>query len=232
MNFLELAQKVASKSGTISGIAPTTVVGQTGRLGKIVAIVNDAWQQIQNHRNAWKWMRAEFSGKETIADTARYTASAWALTRFRAWIIDDAKGYQPVSLYLQSAGVATEAPIRFIPWEQWRAQYGRGSHDANQPGEYTVSPANELCLGPTPNAVYIVAGEYRKSNQTLSANDDIPEMPADFHDLIWQYALEILAGDDEAPTAFANARTARGPMVYALERDQLPEVVIGCGPLA
>lgn len=239
MNYLQLCQKVARESGTISGTAPSAVTNQTGRLLKIVNYVNDAWLAIQNHRNAWQWMRAEFSDKVTIAGTARYTATGWDLTRFRAWVIDNpATGYQPLSLYKQSEGVSSEGPINFISWQLWRGRYGRGSPATdstyrNQPSEYSVSPALELCLGPIPDAVYVVRGEYRKSAQTLSANDDTPEMPADFHDLIVQYALELLAGHDEAPAAFANSKAAKSVIYANLEREQLPPIDAWAGgPLA
>ena len=39
-NFLALCQKTARESGTIEGVLPSTVVGQSGRLLKVVNWVN------------------------------------------------------------------------------------------------------------------------------------------------------------------------------------------------
>ena len=56
MNFLALCQKVVRDSGTISGDRPVTVTNQTGRLGKIIHFVLEAWQEIQNDRPDCQWM--------------------------------------------------------------------------------------------------------------------------------------------------------------------------------
>lgn len=230
MNFLEICKKVASDSGTISGVAPTTVVGQTGRLLKIVSYTNDAWQDIQNARNAWKWMQAEFL-KPTIANTARYTATAWSITSFADWIIDKPPVF-PTSLYLTATGVTDEGPIRFAAWDVWKSMYGRGYHAPGRPSQYSVSPALEFCLGPTPSDVFSVRGEYRTGNSVLALNADTPEMPVRFHELIVRRANELLAGHDEAATAFANSKVQKEHLWWALERDQLPVPTIGSAPLA
>lgn len=232
MNYLQICQKTARDSGTISGTAPSSVTSQSGRLLKVVNFVNDAWQDIQNARNAWLWLRAEFS-KDTIAGTARYTATAWGLARFADWIVDHrVSGRYPTSIYLKATGVADEGAISLIGWDDWKAKYGRGSQTNGRPTQYAVSPAMELCLGSVPDAVYVVNGEYRKGNQTLSANADTPEMPDRFHELIVRRALELLAGHDERPIAFADSKVKASEMYFALERDQLPGIAAGREPLA
>lgn len=237
MNFLQLSQRVAKESGTVSGDGlPSTVVGQTGRLGKIVNWTSDAWLQIQNDRNAWRWMRKEFSDKTTSAGTARYTAAAWNITDFAEWITDrDCPNYFPFSLYLQSAGVSDEGAIREIGWEEWRRKYGRGQQFTRRPTEYAISPSNELCLGSIPDATYVVNGEYRKTPQILSANEDTPECPERFHMVIVWRALMLLVKHDEAPpTVLAGAMQEHNRIMEDLERDQLIRysLRLGGGPLA
>lgn len=232
MTYLEIVQKMARESGVISGALPTTVVSQTGDLLKLVKFADDAWQAIQNHRNAWKWLRTEFA-KPTIVGTARYTATAWSLDRFADWRVDNpATGEYPTSIYVTATGVSDENEIVFIPWELWKSRYARGTQTNNRPNEYSISPAMEFCLGPIPDLVYTVNGEYRKGNQSLSANTDTPEMPARFHDVIVQYGLELFQGHDEAPLAYANAKSRHLMLAHNLERDQLPIPQIGNLPLA
>lgn len=225
--FLELAQMVARESGTVSGTLPSSVANQSGRLGKIVFWTAEAWRQIQNRRNAWLWMRGEFSGA-TTAGAARYTNASWNLTRWAKWITEP----DTVTLYKQSEGVADETPLLFMPWQLYRRTYGRGAQEQNRPRHYAISPAGEFCLGPKPDDTYVVRGEYRKSPQELTANGDIPEMPARFHDVIAWYALLLLAEHDEAELHIAVAMRRFRELMSDLERDQLPEIRIGADALA
>lgn len=237
MNYLQLCQKVARESGTVSGVAPSTVVSQTGRLLKIVNWTDDAWKWVQNEHAAWRWMRKEFS-KETTSGTKRYPPAAWSLNDFGHWLTDEiclrgvSRDYYPVSLYLTATGVADEGPIRQIDYSLWRHRYGRGSQTNQRPVSYAISPLNEFCPGPTPDATYTINGEYYRDAQSMSGNTDTPELPTRFHDVIVWRALELLAEFDEAPLAIGAARNKRNIVMSELERDQLETVEIGCGPLA
>jgi len=227
MTFLELCQMVSRESGTASGSLPSSVVGQTGRLLKIVSWTASAWTQIQNHRNAWLWMRGEFSGT-TTAPTAKYMPASWGLTRHAAWITDD----DSATIYLQSAGVADEGPLIHILWKDYRQRFGRGTQVAGKPTHYAISPAGEFCLGPIPDDVYVVNGEYRKSPQSLTANSDVPEMPARFHELVAWYGLLLLAEHDEGQIHIAMALRRYRDLIGELERDQLGTILINQEPLA
>lgn len=226
--FLQLCQSVARDSGTVSGTQPTSVTGQTGRLAKIVQFTAEAWTSIQNRRNAWNWMRAEFSGV-TIANTAEYTAAAWDITDLAEWITDDGS----ITLHDQAAGVADEGEIEVIGWDRYRRLYGRGSQTAARPIACAVKPGNgAFLLGPAPDGLYVVRGEYRTAPQVLAANGDTPNLPLRFHDIIKWRALQLLAEFDEAPTAMATAGMNFARLLGDLERDQLPMISIGGGPLA
>lgn len=226
MTFLELCQMVARESGTISGTLPTSVESQTGRLLKIVEWVDTAWRHIQNKRSAWLWMRDDFEDV-TSSGTKRYTAASWNLTRWAEWITDD----DTVTLYEQSEGVSDEGVITYLPWYEYKTLYDRGEQTNDRPLHFSISPAGEFCLGPTPDGTYVVRGQYRKSPQTLSENAEIPEMPARFHELIAWYALVLLAEHDEGQFHVAIAQRRYRDLMSELERDQLPRITIG-GPLA
>lgn len=225
--FLELCQKVARESGTVSGTLPSAVTSQTGRLAKIVYWTVEAWRQIQNLHASWLWMRDEFDSPATTAGTARYTAVSWNLTRWAEWITEP----DTVTMYLEADGVADEGLLTYIPWATYRAVYERGTQTADRPVHYSISPAKEFCLGPKPDDAYIVRGEYRKSPQTLSANTDEPEMPTRFHDLVAHYALLLLAEHDEAPMHIGVAERRKRELLDQLERDQLPKLELP-SPLA
>lgn len=227
MNFLQIAQMVARESGTVSGNLPSSVANQTGRLLKIVNWTATSWRQIQNARNAWRWMHDDFQGN-LVAGTQRYTGSSFNLTRLAEWITHD----DTVTVYKSSLGLVDERELPFLPWEHFKRMYTRGVQQQNRPLHYSISPANEFCVGPIPDDAYVVKGEYRKSPQTLVDNGDIPEMPDRFHELIAWEALLLLAEHDEANLHIAVAMRRKRELMDDLERDQLPQLHIGAGPLA
>lgn len=234
MNYLQLCQRVARESGTIAGTLPTTVTGQSGRLLKIVGWVASAWTSIQTHRGAqWQWMRKSLPTATTltIPGTACYTAASWNVPDLERWHTDRIDE-RPVSLYLHAAGVSDEGELQEVSWPDWRRKYGRGAQVPNRPIEYAISPANEMCLGPVPDAAYVVNGEYWKTPQTLAADADVPDLPSRHHELIVCRALMSLAEHDEAGDAYAAASSNFLRMMADLERDQLPVLGLGGGPLA
>jgi len=225
--FLELCQDVARESRTVSGTCPVVVTNQSGRLLNIVNWTIKAWEDIQQSRNAWLWMRKEFTGM-TSSGTARYTDASWNITDFARWITDP----EAITLYDQSTGVSDEGTLRDITWAEWRRRYGRGVQTNNKPSEYAVSPQMEFCLGGIPDGVYVVNGEYYKTAQKLTDNADIPELPIRFHQVIVHRALMYLTESDENGVGYAAAKDHFTSMMRELERDQLPQISLGGGPLA
>lgn len=219
--YLALCQKVARESGTIAGVQPSAVTGQSGRLLKVVNWVADAWEEIQNDRSTWLWMRKEFSA-DTITNTFKYTPAAWSLTNLSRWVVDPLS----VTMYKTATGVSDEGELAFMTWREWRQKYGRGTQTANRPIEFTVTPANEFAVGPKPDAAYKVLGEYFQDNEVLAADGDTPDLPARFHDAITWKALMKLAANDEAPDLLGYAQSLYAPLRHALERDQLPKITI------
>lgn len=226
--FLQLTQRASRESGTVSGDnQPSSVTNQTLRLKKIVEWVAQAWTDIQGLHTTWRWMEGEFSGSAS-AGTARYTAAAWNITRFGSWITRA----ESVTIYDPDIGVADESAMRMIGWDTWRQTYGRGEQTGAKPNEFAISPAGELCLGPIPDKTYTINGLYQKSAQTLSANTDTPECPADFHDAIVWKALMYLAEHDEGGFQAVTAQNRYADRIDALERSQLPPMRLRPCPVA
>ena len=219
--YLEISQKVFRESGTAGGNLPTAVTDQVGRQLKVVNWVADAWSEIQNDESTWLWMRKEFSNVLSIGQF-KYTAASFSLTDFSRWVTDP----RSVTMYLTATGVSDEGELNFIPWEHWRLKYGRGSQTANRPIEYTITPALEFAVGPKPDLVYTVLGEYYQGNQTLAADGDTPNCPARFHDVITWKALMKMSWADEDQDGVRYAESMLKPLRFALERDQLPKMEI------
>lgn len=227
MTYLELCRKLAREAEiTASETIPSAVTGQSGQLLRVVGWVKDAWVDIQNRRTNWRWMKRPFSFN-TVADDGEYASgdvtdvhAATAIARFGRWHLND--GYQPPLAYLQSSGVAAQYRLLWQPLEVFRSVYGIGAQTSNQPVHITVDEQNNILLGPKPNAVYVVTGFFYRSAQELEADGDTPEMPAQFHDLVWREAIQMYAANSVAPEVFARATREAGRTLRALELNQLP----------
>ena len=228
--FLQICQKVAAESGTISGTQPTSVCGQVGRLSKVVGWVADAWTEIQNREASWRWMRVPFPASAlAIANSASYTPVAWNITDFAEWLVTD----QGLSIYATALGVADETPIKFISWDGYWRIYTRGVQTPSRPMYYSISPQNALVLAPIPDQAYQVRGEYRQVPQTLTNNTDVPACPPRFHDaIVWAAVARLCQHDEASPVALASAQYKFNEFLGGLERDQLPTFEPFVKPLA
>ena len=207
--FLSLCNDVERESGTVAGGAFMTDVEAppTARQQKVVKWTAAAWDMIQTMRPDWRWMIDEFSHVLTIGQ-ARYTATDLGIARFADWVVDQCSDdYFPFSLYDTAIGVADECAIRHVSYEFWRQAYGRGAQQQNRPVHYAIGRQNELCLGQVPDKAYRLNGEYRASPQPLVENDDVPEMPPQFHQAIVWKAVMLLGQHDEGPVQIATAQT-------------------------
>jgi hypothetical protein len=226
--FLSLCADLARESGTISP-APTSVVGQTGRQAKAVSWIATAWRLIQNAHADWRFLKGEWSGA-LVPDQTTYSASTWNIDRFAEWRGDRREGrcgvYRPTTLYDPDIGQSDEGELRQISYEEWRFSYDRGTHDAMRPIVYAIAPDETIRFGPKPDKAYVARGEYLKTAQILAANEDAPDMPARFHDVIWCRAIMLMSDSDEAVTALQLAQAKELELMTAMRRDLLPPITV------
>lgn len=237
--YLELCKKVAQECGIgdADGTSPETVVGQYGELKRVIDWVNQAWSDLQNRHPNWNWMRASFMlltepGVNTYSyEDAIDVDTAEPITRFARWMVDDDDDY--AKIYLQSSGIGTQTWLTFTPWNAYKSIFRIGANNLSEgyPGYITIDPRDNLVFGGIPNGVYAIHGEYQRSPQILLSDDDVPEMPPRFHDLIMYLAMEKYALYESAPEVLARARSGRGSLLGRLEANQLPEIRMA-GPLA
>jgi len=224
VNLLALVQSLHNE-GRQPGSAPTAVAAQTGRAADLVRWTIEAYNDIQRELDGkWKWLYKEWH-VDTVASTPSYatgaitdTAAAAVIDRFRAWDYDEDL---PWFIYLSSAGVATENELGMEDWPEFRSLYVKGTHTAGFPGLVAIDPKDDkIYLGPTPDAVYRVGGNYWKSNQALAADADIPEMPSDYHMMIVYRAMVKYAYNAVAPDILARATTDGSALYDALVNNQ------------
>ena len=222
MNFLELCQMTARESGTVPGTNPLSVVNQKGRLLNVVEWVRNAWIDIQRSRPSWQFMRAEYTG-EITQNTSRYSAQSFGIQRFSHWHVSDS---DIITIYDPGQGLWDESRLLPIPWDLFRFWYTIGYQDQGRPTSVSVSPAGELSFGTTPDKTYIIRGEYQKAPQVLENNQDVPDLPSQYHSIIAWRAMMYVGEHDEGATAMAVAMSRYRQALFELERDYLPKMTM------
>lgn len=232
MDFLKLCQETALDCGTVAGVPNiTTVVGASGRVRQLVGWVRDAYIDIQNERVDWLWMRKRFSAPLTIGQQA-YSAADLGIDDFGAWLPDlPHENWRNLSLY-KVGEESQEGELWQIDYPYFRERYMRGTHDNNKPTEWAISPQMELLFGNTPDAAYVVKGEYRRAPQELEADADVPEMPAAYHRLIIAEAIRLMARSDEAFQVLAEKAMQYDRLRNGLVNNQTPAMSFGGGTFA
>ena len=225
--FLEGVVDLAEECDLAS--APSSVVSQTGESKKLVKWYKDAYIEIQN-RSDWRWLRHSFT-VNTVASDDTYassectdTTTSSAISRFSKWRLADTR--DPPKIYLNSAGIGTERWLIYSPWEYFKTVYKIGSQLSNTgaPAHISFDPANQLVVGPIPNGVYVVTGDYIRSPQVLAENTDTPEMPSQFHKLIVYRAMQKYGYHESAPEVIERGRFEERRMMRQLEDNQLDPI--------
>lgn len=222
MNFLQLCQRTAEVSGTIAGLPSfSTVTGATGRVLKLVNWVAQAWVDIQNERGDWLFRIDEFEGALSINERF-YTGTGFADDFLE--MLPDTNRRDSITIYDSTIGQSDEGPLHQLNYETWRARYDRGTHDAVRPGYWAVKYDGSICIGPKPDKTYAIRGVYKKAAQELALDTDTPIIPAEYHTVIVQEALRLMARSDEAWASLIPLSQQYDRTRSALVRAQTPQV--------
>jgi hypothetical protein len=221
--FLELVQDLHEEVRA-TGSGPSAVTNQTGEYKRLVSAIRRADRDIQRKHNEWKFMRASFT-VNTVANTAAYSATDCSITKFRNWVINSFK------MYLQSGGIAGEAPLHYVDYDTWYRRYGTGAQTASYPNEFTILHNDSFSLGPKPNAVYVVSGEYQKAVTLLAVDADEPAYPEEYHAAAVYLAMQNWGRSTGAPELYQDGERKYNQIMSQMERTQLPEIMLGA-PLA
>lgn len=227
MNRLELCQKVVEKGGVTGALTSTLNPTVGSEFERVIGWVDDEHRKIQVAQPHWKWMRRHFqlltvSGTDEYAyDHAGMTdvETAAPISRFSRFYGDQLL----FKSYLQSAGVGSEGWVTFYKWDDWRLVYDIGTIAAGPPAGITIMPNRKLKIGPEPDAIYVVSGDYQLSTFNFTANEDEPEFPEAYHDLLWLGAIRRLAAYKAAPELWAEVKAQYGELWRALKQDQMPD---------
>lgn len=221
MNFLQLAQRLRQEGGGL-GSGPASVVDQTGDMRRIVDYASESYRTIQKAKRGWRWLWATVDIPVT-AGQREYTQEQIAMlvpgfTRFSHW----KPGVYKYAV--TSEGLAGQRPLNDILYERAvRADFGT-TPQANRPAWVAVTPGGGLRLSHEPTEDGTLSAVYYRTAQTLTADDDEPEMPEDFHMLIVWNALLHFGIVEAATETYARAEREAARMFKELMIDQLEPI--------
>ncbi|MBF0260291.1 MAG: hypothetical protein HQL97_00465 [Magnetococcales bacterium] len=223
MTFLQLVQRLRQECG-VSGTGPVTTIAQVGEYKRLVDWIVEAWLEIQGLRPDWKFLRTSTSWA-TIADQYAYTPlqCGIAADTFGAWVRHEMRQYNT------AAGLRSEMPVYYMPYDRWRRQYNLGGlrDHAGPPREFAVAPDQSLVLGPKPPVGYTMTGDYYKAPVTLTLNADVPALPPGFSHMIIVYAAMMkYAAYESSAEVYAEGERGYTPLLCRLEVGQLEEITL------
>lgn len=239
MNRLSLCQRAMVECGASGSM--TTTIGQTGELLRFVQWVDQAWEELQTEHDDWGWMRSSqiLGGGQgmsfaTVAGTATYPLGSGAgttgvlLANFTKWDRDTFRSYTT------SVGTNDEMVLDEVAYDTWRDGYMIGALRTQQtrPFIFAIAPNETVCLGPPPNSLYTITGDYFIAPTTMVADIDTPTgLPAQHHLAIVYKMMMAYSGYEAASEVYQRGDAGYRDHKRQLEFIKLPQVRTG-GPLA
>ena len=224
MNVLTICGEVSKLAGL--GPGPTDIVGQTSDYGRIVTWVTEAWDEIQNEDQTWKFMYVEKSFN-TSADKQEHTLTELSLDDMvDRWLTETFK------IYKVSDGKSTERKMNPHSWEDFEFLFNIGDPPSAPPYDFTIRYPGDIVFSAPADDVYTITGTYKREPTTWTDKTTVPDMPSKYHWLIVYKALEKYAIWDNAPEKLALAMKQIDKLEGKMRRDQKEVPRLRAQPLA
>lgn len=217
MNLFQLVDRLRVESGA-SGFPITTVEGnlayETSRLKKWA---QDAWRDIQT---MYQW---KFLFQEAVFTVPQY-ASVITPPEFTAKQVAD---WLEDTVRIAPFGGARKdsQPMMCVDYFDFRDGAGIDPAKRGKPSVISIHPNSEsLLIAPSADQQYTLFYDYYREPHELDDNDDVPLMPARFHELIVWEALIRYGGYEESAPVLQRAARQAAPLWSSLMHDQLPKM--------
>jgi hypothetical protein len=149
MTYLELCQfahRYIGGGNELPGTAPTTVIGQVGYLFELVKSVADAYRSIQNNRDDWLFMQKQ--GTFALASGGRVITQAAMVVQVADYgdLRPDlyGAGYRFMQMYANASGVGSNAPVLYLPYQQWRGTIDQQTIPTGRANMVTIQPNRSI----------------------------------------------------------------------------------------
>jgi hypothetical protein len=184
MNYLQLCQKahtLCGLQGSFTSVSTTTTYQVT--LAKFVA---EAWEDIQNLRKDWPFLRSQLDLSLTTGKT-EYTLT----DIFGSPTDSDVARWLTMCYYTD--GNNNIRQLRWISYDEYIGNETAGG-SANYPGIVAADPVDRHLYFNPLDTTYTVTMHYITLPVTMTSNTDEPLLPPAFHNLIaYQGAAQMCA---------------------------------------
>lgn len=222
MTFLEICKQVhrlIRPGPELPGTVPTSTSGQTGVLGEIVEWVIRAYQDIQSEESEWTFMTGAgtlslTSGTRAYALSALTNSVPTAGLAERILTFKQRNGSEYGKIYLTATGVSAEQLCIYVPYEDWRGYFDRGTRQSGQPRYFTTKQGGALLeFDPTPDDTYTFLIDFKYKPKLWVGSTDGALTPAD-------YPLHDGATGRGLPVHYHDVIAWRAVKYYALTRQE------------
>lgn len=229
MSRLTLAKKLHRYlriDTNLPGTAPTTTLAQTGVLGEIVSFIDDAYLNVQKLHADWAFRLLQGTFVTTAAQRTYTRANIQSqLSTFDEFLIPTGKGARVFLVHLTATGVSDQSPCCFIPYEQWRGHWDQGTRATGKPSFFTIRQDQTIEFDPTPDLVYTVTIDYRRTPHVFAADADDTLFADDFDDaVLWEAVTLYAATRTTPPDELARAERNRMLELNRMRRRYRPEL--------
>ena len=215
--LLEICQTARQECG-MGGTGPSTVTGLTGAMATLVNRTSQAWIDIQKSKPYWKFLRELFvftmtegQNEYVVADATTADPPGFGLTTVDKW--------DKQSCWIYETSLADRSQLVWMPYQNFRTQFG--AYGTGRPTYFTEGPGGTVIFDKLPDAAYVLNMDYWMTPERLTANDDVPALPEQFHDIIAWKSVMKFAGNEGAAELFTYANSEFKPMFLQLCLDQL-----------
>lgn len=234
MNRLQICQRVATLARMLEGrlgVAPVTTVGTTGPEYEIVQWVDMAYQDIQNDQEEWRF-RIKRGSFNTVASTRVYTITVTD-TDFDKLLPSMAQSDTRFILgYKTADGAANQHRIWYFPYETFQQGIlDQGTRPEAQPVRYTIEPDGQMAFDPTPDDIYTIQFDYRRTLHTLTTDSDAttgtPIIPAKYHNaIVWRALMYHALTRENSSENYGKWEREYKREMNEMRFDQLPEMTL------
>lgn len=226
--FLDLVQRLSIECG-IPGSGPSTVVGASGQVLDLCQWTVNAWTEVQTKHDDWSFMLVSPGVSfTTVAAQTLYTPTQAGVTagEVSSWKRGTFRNYKT------SAGTPSEIRMQWMDYDDWRDCYNIGTLRTTQvqPMMFSITPELSIALQ-CPLAGYTITADYYSAPVLLSADANIPSLPARFNMAIVYRAMMDYGTFESDPEVYQKGKRGYDLVMGRLEKQRLPQMTTG-SPLA
>lgn len=189
MNFLELVQRTRREVG-ISGSGPSTVIGQTGEMLRLVEWVRTAYIEIQNFRPQWGWLN-----KSATIDLLAGGQTYHPVTNLGIYpLVYDLESFR---LYATALGPVDTQFLHAEDYSQAKRRYLVPT--AGRPTAFMIRPTRDIQFNRVLDQDYSFSLDYYATAEELTQDADVPSLPEQYQLAIVWKAVQHYGRYEEVP---------------------------------